>query len=277
MEDSHPVWGFIVDALGVAYFLAWSVSFYPQVLLNYRRKRTDGLSPDFVYLNPLGFICLSIWNGGMIYSSLARSQYAARHDGHVPQVAMSDLAFSVHAAAISLITLGQVWYYRRHTNTTFNDVTAPGEREPLVRTSVEASKAQHGGTTSDPAIPSTPCQFALAGIFISAASSAFFVANGKLEWLDWLYFISSIKLFVSAVKYAPQIILNWRLGAVEGLAIGQIILVCPRSLHRPFQMPPPCGAGGADKCSGYHRCCSLLCSTGHLIHLHRPRSHRHHC
>lgn len=223
--NPHPIWSAIVDILGLTYFLAWSISFYPQLILNYRRKRTDGLSPDFAYLNPLGFIALSTWNGGMIFSSLARSQYAARHDGHPPQVSWADLGFSAHAAVISTITLGQVWYYRRKSlRETGEGGRTDGERQPLIPTSPESVKAALVGT-KDPAIPSLPCQFALVGILLSAGISAFFVKNGKMEWLDWLYFVSAIKLFISAVKYVPQIILNWRLGAVEGLAIWQIILV----------------------------------------------------
>ena len=37
------------------YFVAWSVSFWPQVLLNKQRKTTVGLSPDFAVLNAFAF------------------------------------------------------------------------------------------------------------------------------------------------------------------------------------------------------------------------------
>jgi hypothetical protein len=37
------------------YFCAWSISFYPQAILNYRRKSVVGLSLDFQLLNLLGF------------------------------------------------------------------------------------------------------------------------------------------------------------------------------------------------------------------------------
>lgn len=37
------------------YFCAWSISFYPQAYLNYRRKSVVGLSLDFQLLNLLGF------------------------------------------------------------------------------------------------------------------------------------------------------------------------------------------------------------------------------
>jgi cystinosin len=37
------------------YFCAWSISFYPQAYLNWRRKSVVGLSLDFQLLNLLGF------------------------------------------------------------------------------------------------------------------------------------------------------------------------------------------------------------------------------
>lgn len=42
---------------GWLYFIAWSLSFYPQPLLNFRRKTTQGLTPDFPLLNVYGFTC----------------------------------------------------------------------------------------------------------------------------------------------------------------------------------------------------------------------------
>lgn len=50
----------ISHLLGWAYFLAWSASFYPQAILNWRRKSVQGLSMDFIYLNVLGFLCYTV-------------------------------------------------------------------------------------------------------------------------------------------------------------------------------------------------------------------------
>ena len=40
--------------LGWTYFLAWSVSFYPQAVLNWERRSVVGLSLDFTALNVVG-------------------------------------------------------------------------------------------------------------------------------------------------------------------------------------------------------------------------------
>lgn len=39
---------------GWVYFLLWSLSFYPQALLNWRRQSTSGTTVDFPLLNILG-------------------------------------------------------------------------------------------------------------------------------------------------------------------------------------------------------------------------------
>jgi hypothetical protein len=44
----------VSDLLGWTYFAAWSISFYPQIYLNYVRKSVVGLSLDFQLLNFLG-------------------------------------------------------------------------------------------------------------------------------------------------------------------------------------------------------------------------------
>jgi cystinosin len=39
---------------GWVYTFCWSLSFYPQPLLNYRRKSTSGTTVDFPFVNVLG-------------------------------------------------------------------------------------------------------------------------------------------------------------------------------------------------------------------------------
>ncbi|WVF71616.1 hypothetical protein IAT40_006424 [Kwoniella sp. CBS 6097] len=228
-DHDHPFWNAVVSICGVAYFIAWSYSFYPQIILNYKRKTTTGLSPDFIYLNPLGFLALTIWSWGAYFSPIARRQYQERHDGHLPQISKSDLAFSLHAFLISSITLIQVWWYARRSSQHSINGQGEREREPLIRrTSQEAGEADDTNKVDflspiAPTKPSIPCRLALVGLFLAASISAILVWSGKTEFLDWLYLVSSIKLFISAVKYIPQVVLNYRLRSVDGFAIGQII------------------------------------------------------
>ncbi|VDK53168.1 unnamed protein product [Cylicostephanus goldi] len=48
--------------VGWAYFTAWSISFYPQILLNIQRKSVIGLNFDFLALNIVGFAAYSAYN-----------------------------------------------------------------------------------------------------------------------------------------------------------------------------------------------------------------------
>ncbi|KAF9185279.1 hypothetical protein BGZ51_002754 [Haplosporangium sp. Z 767] len=57
--------------IGWAYFAAWSASFYPQAILNWRRKSVQGLSMDFIHFNVLGFTCYSR-DQGQTVSTFAR-------------------------------------------------------------------------------------------------------------------------------------------------------------------------------------------------------------
>ena len=46
--------------IGWAYTFCWTISFFPQIILNYRRRSVQGLSFDFLALNVFGFTCYSV-------------------------------------------------------------------------------------------------------------------------------------------------------------------------------------------------------------------------
>jgi len=71
--------------------------------------------------------------------------------------------------------------------------------------------------------PSLACQIGICLMAAVAFIASCLVWGGRAELLDWLYVLSALKLAVSAVKYTPQALLNWRLRSVEGFAIGQIL------------------------------------------------------
>jgi cystinosin len=88
--------------------LSWSASFYPQPILNWRRKSTYGLAIDFPTINVLGFVCYAISTSAFLYSSVIREQYAARHlSSPEPTVQFNDLAFALHAVLLTTLTYSQ--------------------------------------------------------------------------------------------------------------------------------------------------------------------------
>lgn len=57
----------IGNIVGWIYFLAWSISFYPQIYSNYKRKSVVGLNFDFVSLNIVGFLMYGLFNCGLYW------------------------------------------------------------------------------------------------------------------------------------------------------------------------------------------------------------------
>lgn len=53
--------------VGWIYFLAWSVSFYPQIYTNYKRKSVVGLNFDYLSLNLVGFFMYGLFNCGLYW------------------------------------------------------------------------------------------------------------------------------------------------------------------------------------------------------------------
>lgn len=95
---------------GWLYFIAWSLSFYPQPILNAQRRTTQGLTPDFPLLNVFGFACYTVSTAVFLFSPVVRAQYAARHPvSPEPTVRINDLAFGVHACVLCVVVYSQFW------------------------------------------------------------------------------------------------------------------------------------------------------------------------
>ncbi|KAJ2772147.1 hypothetical protein IWQ56_001506 [Coemansia nantahalensis] len=172
-------------ALGWTYFVAWSVSFYPQLVLNYRRKSVEGLSIDFLVYNVYGFACYAVSNSAFFFSSSIADEYERRNGGHPNLVRFNDLFFSYHALAISLATFAQAFAYKRAT-------------------------AQQ------------PSQTAQLFFYVSAAAIALSLLLATPY--TTVYLLSFVKLGCSMVKYIPQAWLNYRRQSTVGWSIHNIIL-----------------------------------------------------
>lgn len=91
----------ISQTLGWTYFVLWSLSFYPQVLHNHRRRSTDGFSVDFAVLNILGLTAYTIFNACFLFSPVVRAQYGQRHpEGAKPTVQWNDFLYALHGALV---------------------------------------------------------------------------------------------------------------------------------------------------------------------------------
>lgn len=92
---------------GWLYFFTWSLSFYPQFLLNWRTKSVVGLSLDYVSLNLMGFIGYSIFNVAFFFDSGVQEQYRYLSLGIWTRCLLACLLACMHAFCYWCCTLMQ--------------------------------------------------------------------------------------------------------------------------------------------------------------------------
>ncbi|KAL4420545.1 hypothetical protein ABPG75_010201 [Micractinium tetrahymenae] len=205
----------ISSVIGWVYFCAWSISFYPQAFLNYRRKSVAGLSLDFQLFNMLGFSCYAVYNAALYWSPLVRREYACLNGGMMPAVHANDVFFALHAAVVTAITLVQCMLYDRGGQKVswLAGLGTGGAVATIAAylSAVVGAAAQSGGG-GGPAPP------------LGAALGRAVPCGNILSWLSFLYFLSYIKLAVSLVKYIPQVHLNYKRQSTEGWNIHNILL-----------------------------------------------------
>ncbi|XP_019711420.1 cystinosin isoform X2 [Hippocampus comes] len=177
------------EVVGWVYFLAWSVSFYPQVWENWRRKSVVGLHFDFLALNLTGFFAYSVFNIGLFWVTPIKEEFLQRNPNGINPVKPNDVFFSLHGFLLCLLYVGQAAVYE-----------SGGQR-----------------------VSWTARLLLLIG-WSFAGVTLFLAVFRRLSWLDYLYFFSYIKLAVTLVKYLPQAFLNYRRKSTEGWSIGTVLL-----------------------------------------------------
>lgn len=107
-----PWYRVLSSSIGYVYFLSWSVSFYPQLITNYQKKATDGLSTEAYILAILNYTCYTIYNVFFFYNEGIRQEYKDRYGPESTiTVESNDVAFSIHALFLNILLLGQIAYY----------------------------------------------------------------------------------------------------------------------------------------------------------------------
>ncbi|KAK9501189.1 hypothetical protein O3M35_002263 [Rhynocoris fuscipes] len=175
--------------VGWIYFVAWSVSFYPQIYENWRRKSVVGLNIDFVALNLIGFALYSVFNCGLYWIPSVEAEYFEKNPKGLNPVQLNDIVFSLHAAFITACTLIQVFIYER------------------------------GGQRLSKVAGLLVTIFAI--IIIISFILPFFNIMG---WLNFLYICSYIKLTITLIKYIPQAVMNYKRKSTIGWSIGNVVL-----------------------------------------------------
>ncbi|XP_014828911.1 PREDICTED: cystinosin [Poecilia mexicana] len=179
----------VAQVIGWIYFVAWSVSFYPQAWENWRRKSVVGLNFDFLALNLTGFIAYSVFNIGLFWIPYIKEEFLQKNPNGINPVNANDVFFSLHALLFCVIYVSQAALYERGGQS----VSWTARILLLI------------GWT-----------FALISLFVAVAH--------KITWLEYLYYFSYIKLAVTLIKYVPQAYMNYRRQSTEGWSIGNVLL-----------------------------------------------------
>ncbi|CAG0890575.1 unnamed protein product [Darwinula stevensoni] len=178
----------IADLVGWIYFFAWSISFYPQIYSNWRRKSVEGLNFDFVILNITGFIAYGLFNVGLYWVPSVMAEYHRLHPKGVNPVQLNDVVFSLHATFACIITGIQCCIYER------------GDQKVSVVAMV-----------------------LMGMIGIVVAISLILTLLVSITWLTYLYIFSYVKLAITIIKYFPQAVFNYRRKSTQGWSIGNIL------------------------------------------------------
>ena len=192
---------YMINLIGWIYFVLWSVSFYPQIILNFKRSSVQGLNMDFVILNVIGFALYSVFNIQMFYNSSIQSNYLSIHPDGVLPVQLNDVVFSVHAFLAASLTLTQ---------------------SVLMK-------------TEDQRI-SWPCKVYLSLQTIIILVSLSLALAEVSSWLTFLYLLSYMKLFITLTKFVPQVMMNYRHKSTKGWSVGNILLDLSGGLASLLQM-----------------------------------------
>ncbi|XP_050265320.1 cystinosin homolog [Quercus robur] len=177
------------EVLGWTAFSSWSIGYYPQIILNFRRKSVVGLSFDFAVLNLMKHSTYLIYNASLYFSSVIQKQYYEKYGyEQMLPVAANDVAFSTHAVLATSTIVFQILIYDRGSQ--------------------KVSK------------------IAIAMIFavFLFAAVCFFLALPSHSWLWLISIFNSIQAFMTVIKYIPQAVMNFTRKSTAGFSIGYILL-----------------------------------------------------
>ena len=178
------------------------LTFYPQPLLNHRRKRVSGLSLEFVLYQFTGFLCYSLYS---IVSYILQVEHEADGDVSVA-VRPNDIAFAVHALLLTTVVLVQYRMYAANTRTLAS--VSPVHR------------------------------YVLFGLWLLLAFSLVLALTGSIAWscisqsasacptarLNLLSLLGYAKIAVNLVKNIPQLLLNHSRRSTVGWSIQGVLL-----------------------------------------------------
>lgn len=177
------------EIVGWIYFIAWSVSFYGQVIENYRRGKVSGLNFDFEVYNLIGFTGYSIYN--IVGYVLGKDNKYGTGEIHI-----QDVLFPVHAVAVTIVILIQIVYYY--------DKTDPKQKVSLLCWTI--------------------CGGLIIGSLIVFIIEQYIIKQLIHNKFNIMQYLGWAKAIISFIKYIPQAISNYKRKSTIGWNIHNILL-----------------------------------------------------
>ena len=192
LEEDNDVLFYLSVIFGWIYFFAWSISFYGQVIENYRRASVSGLNFDFEIYNLVGFTTYTIYNiRGYLDDNLGTGT-----------VQIQDIFFGCHALLLTIVTLIQILHYfdpkdklQTISNVTITIILV------MIWGAILLVVVESGLEYYDPHVK----------------EDRKYIFN-SLVYMGWC------KVFISLIKYIPQVISNYRRKSTIGWNIHNILL-----------------------------------------------------
>ncbi|XP_043576638.1 cystinosin-like isoform X1 [Chiloscyllium plagiosum] len=179
----------INQVIGWIYFVAWSISFYPQVIENWRRKSVIGLNFDFLALNLTGHLAYGVFNISLFWVPSIKKQFLEHNPNGVNPVEANDVFFSIHAILLTILTIFQCLIYERGSQKVSKIATA-----------------------------------LVVGSWLCALVTSIMALAHQITWLQLVYYFSYIKLGIVLVKYVPQVYMNYQRKSTVGWSIWNALL-----------------------------------------------------
>jgi len=176
--------------LGWIYFSAWSLSYYPQIILNYQNKNVEGISIDYYAYNIFDVSTYLLYNIFFYYNKTIQNQYKSFfHKSNLVEI--NDVAFSLHGFTLVCLTIFQIFYYN--------------PKKKLSKTTI------------------------IIFSIIFTLLSIYFICCVKINsiyfsGMMFFYVLSIFKIILTIMKYTPQIYHNYKRNNTDGFAISNPLL-----------------------------------------------------
>lgn len=139
-----------------------------------------GMASDKILYDIIGFTSLSIYSISMYSVQSVRDAYERDHHGHTPTVAINDVCYALHALVITFLFVAQMAYF-------------DGKKQ----------------------MPTVFAMRVACVLVIIIVLYLVLIASLGEKWhsvcsfMNWLYFLSFVKVGITFVKYIPQVLLNY--------------------------------------------------------------------